>query len=244
MFSPDVVNFREFYATALGESARALIAAELWRLWPDARGDAMLGIGYPIPYIEPYLAAAAPLAVCMPAAQGAVHWPPKRPGRVFLAEESQLPLADNSVNRVLLVHGVEHSEQLSWMMREIWRVLTPGGRVLALVPNRLSFWSRSPRSPLGYGRPFSMAQLRALMSGHEFTVTRSSSAVFIPPLRARPVWRMAKKLETLGRLLCPFLGAMLFIEAEKQVYAAIRQPVAARARRAPIPAATPAMSRR
>ncbi len=242
MFSPDIVALRQFYAMPLGMVAGELIAKALAEMWPQARDEAMLGIGYCLPYLEPYLPLATPLMVCMPAHQGAACWPPERANLVFLAQESDLPLPDNSINRVLLMHSVEHSEHLPWMIEDIWRVLVPGGRVLAVVPNRLSFWARSPRSPFGYGRPFSMAQLRDLMTAHHFTLTRTQSALFMPPLSPGLLKRVAPKLETFGRLLCPFLGGVLLVEAEKQIYAAIRKPVkAARRQPVPIPAARPVM---
>lgn len=243
MFLPDVVSLRQFYTTPLGESARALLLASIERLWPDATGDAVLGIGYTIPYAESYLKQGRPFVICMPAQQGAVYWPASGNNRVFMAHESELPLQDNSVNRILLVHCMENSEQLSWMMHELWRVLTPGGRVMAVVPSRLGFWSRSSRSPFGYGRPFSMTQLRDLFTTNHFTPTRTSSALFVPPTHFQFIWRIAPKIEKIGKMLFGFLGGVLIIEAEKQVYASIKQPVTTKAGyRVPIPAAKPAMS--
>lgn len=243
MFSPDVVSLRQFYTTPLGEGAHALIAASLSELWPQTSGDVVLGIGYSTPFLERYLDDAAFTMICMPAQQGAAYWPLMRNNLVFLSHESELPIPENSVNRILLLHSVENSEQLSGMMEEIWRVLTPGGRVLAIVPNRLGFWSRSSRSPFGYGRPFSMAQLRDLMTAHQFTLTRSRSALFIPPVKLRLLWRIAEKIELFGKWLCPFFGGVLLVEAEKQLYASIRQPVAARKgyRMPPIPATEPVL---
>jgi len=229
MFLPDVVSLRQFYTTPLGESARTLIMAGIERLWPDVTADAVLGVGYAIPYAENYLRQGKPFILCMPGQQGAVYWPPSANNRVFMAHESELPLPENSVNRILLVHSIENSEQLTGMMRELWRVLTPGGRVLAVVPSRMGFWSRSSRSPFGYGRPFSMTQLRDLFTHNNFTPTRTGSALFVPPTYFQFVWRVAPKIEKIGRVLCRFLGGVLIIEAEKQVYAAIKQPVTVKA---------------
>lgn len=228
MFSPDVVNLREFYALPIGRRVSVLVSQAITALWPDAKGDAMLGIGYTVPYAEPYLVSAAPLIMCMPAGQGAVYWPPEAANRVFMGHESELPLQENSINRILLVHAIENSEQLSWLMQELWRVLTPGGRVLAVAPNRMGLWSHSSRSPFGYGRPFSMVQLRDLFSQNHFTVTRSGSALFVPPTRFAFMWRLAPKLEYIGKSLCPFFGGVLLIEAEKQLNAAIRQTAIAK----------------
>lgn len=244
MFAPDIVNLRQFYTTPLGEQVQRLIDRSLRTIWPEEPSDKLLGIGFPTPYMEPYLDTGMPLFVCMPAAQGAVYWPASRANLAFLSHESQLPLPAESVNRVLLVHGIEHSEELSWMMREIWRVLVPGGRVLAVVPNRMSFfWSRSARSPFGYGRPFTMMQLKTLFTGHQFSPMRSSVALFTPPLYWRWLWRVADKIETVGKIFFRPFGGVLILEAEKQVYAAIKQPAHVRREYRAI-TAKPALSRR
>jgi SAM-dependent methyltransferase len=197
---------------------------------------------FPTPYLDAHLQSGAPVVVCMPVAQGAVYWPAGKYNLVFLGDEAQLPLKEASVNRILLVHCLEHTEQLSWLMQEIWRVLIPGGRVLAVAPNRLGFWARSSRSPFGYGRPFSMMQLRTLFTEQEFTVLRTRTALFTPPLYWQWLWRISDKIEMLGKYLFRPLGGVLVIEAEKQVYAAIRQPVAVRKAYRPVPAA-PILSR-
>lgn len=224
MFSPDIVSLRQFYASPFGQAVRALLSESLMRWWPQARGDAMLAVGYVTPYLNPYLDQAKPLAVCMPAGQGGEYWPGMRANVVFLGSEFDLPLADNSINRVLLMHSLENSEHLSWMMQEIWRVLTPEGRVLAVVPNRLSLWSRFSGSPFGYGRPFSAAQMRDLMSEHHFSITRCSSALFAPPLHSRLLWKLAGRIEKAGQWLGLHIGGVLLVEAQKQVYGAIQQP--------------------
>ena len=228
MFSPDVITLRQFYATPFGDGARALIADALRDFWPNTKGDTLLAIGFSTPYLGTYVRECASTIICMPAQQGAAYWPSAGDNCVLLAHESELPLPESSINRVLLLHSVENSEELEGMIKELYRVLTPGGRVLAIVPNRLGLWARSSRSPFGYGRPFSMAQLRELMSEHQLTVTRSSSALFVPPTHMRIIWRFARKIEKFGKMLCPFLGGVVLIEAEKQLYASIKQPVTVR----------------
>lgn len=229
MFAPDIVTLRQFYATPFGQDISRLIGHSIHRLWPGAPGDVVLGIGYCTPYLEHYLPEAAVACVCMPAQQGAAYWPPQDKNLVFLGHESELPFRENSVNRILVLHSFENTEQLSWMIEEMWRVLTPGGRILVVVPNRMGFWNRSSRTPFGYGRPFSLTQLKDLIASHEFTLTNSSSALFMPPIRLRFLWRMAQRVEKIGRLICPFIGGVLLLEAEKQIYASIKQPVVARA---------------
>jgi|CXWL01.1.fsa_nt_gi SAM-dependent methyltransferase len=229
MHTPDIISLRRFYATALGESVQAVISDAILKLWPVANGDVVVGMGYATPYLSYYLGQATPLVACMPAGQGAAYWPHGGDNLVLIAHDSELPFAESSVNRVLLVHSMENSEQLSWMIQELWRILTPNGKILAVVPNRRGMWSGSSRSPFGYGRPFSITQMRDLLNEQQFTITRTSSALFMPPTRIKFLWRAANKLETIGRFICRFLGGflggVLLVEAEKQIYSTIRQPV-------------------
>jgi len=242
MFAPDILSLRQFYATPFGEEVRSLIAGSIESLWPDIKGDVLMGVGYATPYLDNYLTRTTPIIACMPARQGAACWPAADSNMAFLSHESEFPLRENSVNRILLVHSFEHSEPLTSMVEEMWRVLTPGGRMIVVAPNRLGFWSRSSGSPFGYGRPFSIMQLRDLLSENQFTHTRSSSALFLPPLPIRLLWRLARKVERMGKCLCPFLGGVLIIEAEKQIYASIRQPVTVRKKyNVPKPANQPAL---
>lgn len=225
MLHPGIVQLKQFYATRMGESVAALLSKTIRRLWPGIPGDSMLVIGYGIPYVVPYFSQAAPLVVAMPAEQGAVAWPSGSPNHVILAHDGELPFQTNSINRVFLIHSIEYSEHLNAMMQEVWRVLAPGGRVLAVVPNRVSFWSNSSKTPFGFGRPFNVLQLRGLFMSHQFTITQSTNALFAPPFITRASASLGRKIETVGNILWWFLGGVLIMEAEKQLYASIKEPV-------------------
>ena len=164
----DVVDLHGFYRTRLGQWTRRAIREELYRLWPDTRAMRILGVGYATPYLRPFLKPSERVLAFMPARQGAVHWPAEGPNRVSLVEEAEFPLSDSSVDRVLMVHSVEHADELRRLLREIWRVLSPNGRVIVIVPNRHSLWSWSETTPFGHGRPFTGAQLNRLLRENMF----------------------------------------------------------------------------
>ena len=46
----------------------------------------------------------------MPAAQGVLKWPTARPTLAALVDEFSLPLPDAAVDRILLVHALEMSD--------------------------------------------------------------------------------------------------------------------------------------
>ena len=59
----DVLDLRAFYyRTPLGRSAQRLLQEATRGLWPDTRGLAILGYGFAVPLLRPFLADAAPRA--------------------------------------------------------------------------------------------------------------------------------------------------------------------------------------
>ncbi|HVH83318.1 MAG TPA: methyltransferase domain-containing protein, partial [Steroidobacteraceae bacterium] len=155
----DVVDLHEFYGSGLGQMARRLIRRKVRRIWPSAKGQRVLGVGYATPYLRQFRDEAQRVIAVMPAAQGVMRWPDGEPNLVTLADEAELPLPDLSADRVLLVHALEHSEQLRPLLREVWRVLADGGRLLVVAPNRRGIWARLDRTPFGQGLPYTMGQL-------------------------------------------------------------------------------------
>ena len=200
--------------------------------------EATLAIGYAHPYLGACVAEQALTINCMPAPHGALYWPSGKPSCTVLAHESELPFGDVRFNRVLLVHAVEHTEHLRGLMKEVWRVLTPGGRVLVVVPNRLSFWARSSQSPFGYGRPFTRSQVKDLLEETQFTYLRAQAVLFMPPVDFKWVRKIAGMFEYIGRMFFPMFGGVWVVEAEKQIYATIKEPVAKRTY-APTPVGVP-----
>lgn len=215
----DVVDLREFYATALGQMARRMIRRRIRLIWPDLHGMRLLALGFGTPYLHPYLEEAERVIAIMPAAQGVIHWPPEGPGLVTLAEETDLPLPDRSVDRVLVIHCLEATENLRGMMREIWRVLADGGRLLMVAANRRSLWARLERTPFGQGRPYTPAQLNRLLRDTMFMPLQTQSALYMPPFRSRMVLRSAPAWEKLGEKRFSRFAGVVLVEATKQLYA-------------------------
>ncbi|HEV3184999.1 MAG TPA: methyltransferase domain-containing protein, partial [Xanthobacteraceae bacterium] len=190
----DVVDLRNFYAHPLGTVARRFIGRGIRRLWTGTSGLRILGIGYSIPYLGLFREDCERCLAFMPAAQGVVKWPSARPTLAALVEEGDLPLPDAAVDRILLVHALETSPDAAALLREAWRVLAAGGRILAVAPNRRGLWARMDTTPFGHGRPYSRSQITHLLRETWFTPTAWSDALYVPPidrrwfLRSAPAW--------------------------------------------------------
>ncbi len=227
----DVVDLRDFYAGALGRTAQRVIRHRLREVWPDLQGQRLLGLGYATPFLRPFLADAERVLAMMPAAQGVLPWPPEGPNLTALVAENELPLPDVSVDRVLLVHALEHSESLRPLLREIWRVLAGGGRLIVVVPNRRGLWARFERTPFGLGQPYSATQLSRLLRENLFTPLDTRWALFIPPFASRLWLSSAPAWDRIGERWFSRVGGVVMIEASKQLYAPTVAPVPAKAER-------------
>jgi SAM-dependent methyltransferase len=216
---PDVIDFGEFYASPLGQVACRLIRRRIRTIWPQVTGLKLLGLGYATPYLLPFLAEAERVVALMPAAQGVIHWPRGEPGLVALSDEAELPLEDSSIDRILMVHALETSEQVRPMLREVWRLLSPSGRLIVVVPNRRGIWARVERTPFGYGFPFSPRQLNRLLRETMFSPELTARALYLPPTRRRTLIRAASAFENLGARWGQVFSGVLAVEASKQIYA-------------------------
>src|SRR5438045_8625791 len=179
--SIDVVDLRNFYAQRLGTAARRFVGRGIRARFADTRGLKVLGVGYPTPYLGLFREEAERCLAFMPTAQCVINSPPLRPGLVGLVDEFELPLPDAAVDRVLLVHALEMAHDAGALLREVWRVLAAGGRLLAVVPNRRGLWARMDTTPFGHGRPFSRTQINFLLRETWFTPIGWDEALCEPP---------------------------------------------------------------
>src|SRR5437667_6063584 len=143
----DVIDLRDFYSKRLGIVARQLINRGIRARWPHADGLRVLGIGYPTPYLGLFREDSERCIAFMPAAQGVLKWPTARPTLATLIDEFSMPLPDAAVDRVLMVHALEMSDDPEGLLREVWRGLAPPGRVLGVLPNRRGLGPRSVNTP-------------------------------------------------------------------------------------------------
>src|SRR5947209_4097180 len=127
----DVIDLRDFYSRRLGIVARQLINRGIRERWPDAKGQRVLGIGYPTPYLGLFREDSERCLAFMPAAQGVLKWPTARPALATLVDEFSLPLPDAAIDRILLVHALEMSDDPEGLLREVWRMLGPSLRAAA-----------------------------------------------------------------------------------------------------------------
>ena len=231
----DVLDLRTFYyRTQLGRAAQRSIRDQVVEMWPDARQQTVVGFGFAAPLLRPYLADARRVTALMPGQQGVMPWPAGMKNVAVLCEETKWPLEKDSVDKLVVLHGLETSEHPIALLDECYRVLAPEGRGLFIVPNRAGLWSRRDGTPFGFGRPFTLGQLEAMLRAIGLTPSRHVAALYQPPTE-KPFWlRTGQLWDRLGRKVSNrFAGGVLMVEVTKQVPApprsglpeAVRRPL-------------------
>lgn len=239
---PEVGEVRDFYRSHLGVVARRLLVLRIRALWPDVRGQTVLGLGYAAPFMRPFLSEAERIIAAMPEEQGALRWPLDGPSRVILASETELPLPDASVDRIIAVHCLEMAGAARPLLRELWRVLAPEGRLLLLVPNRRGLWALADTTPFGQGQPYSRGQLERILGDSLFAPKAWAPTLFMPPVNWRVVMNTAVAWERVGSYAWPRFCGVLVVEAQKHLYAPIPEPAREAVRHLrPAPALAPRM---
>jgi SAM-dependent methyltransferase len=219
----------QFYETPRGAVTARLVRERLAALWPSAKNEAVLGLGYAMPYLRLWREQARRCIALTPAQMGAARWPAGAANLSCAAEEDALPFADLTFDRILLVHGLENAENARRLLREAWRVLKDDGRLLIVVPNRSGMWAYWDGTPFGHGLPYSSGQLGRLLAASLFRVERRDACLWMPPAKLRVVLRSGKLWEQAGRKMVPALAGVTLTEGVKDVYAAM--PVQAVPRR-------------
>jgi SAM-dependent methyltransferase len=212
----DVRELADFYHAPLGQLARRTILRQIKNFWPDMKGRRLLGYGFAVPYLRAFADAERAIAA-MPSHLGVITWPQGR-NAALLCEEESLPFPDVFFDRILIVHGLEGAESLRPLLRQLWRVLAPEGRILLVAPNRASLWAQIDRSPFGQGRPFSKMELDGILKGALFQPCRWERALYAPPLTT--ITRSGAGWEKVGAKLFPAIGGVHVVEATKSLYAA------------------------
>jgi SAM-dependent methyltransferase len=222
----DIVELRDFYARPLGLVVRRLLGHRIRARWQRVTGETLIGLGFATPYLGAFRGEASRIGALMPVSQGVLVWPSKGAKMSVLVDEEHLPLPDNCVNRLLVVHCLETAERVRPVLREMWRVLSPEGRLLMIVPNRRSMWARLDSTPFGHGRPYSRRQLQQLLADALFTPLDWSMALHVPPLERQIVVRWATAVERAGTRLTPAFGGVIIVEARKELTAPIGKTAA------------------
>ncbi|MBV5310461.1 class I SAM-dependent methyltransferase [Chromatium okenii] len=143
-------------------------------------------------------------------------------GLTIAGAETDLPLAADSIDAVLLPHTLDFTTDPRRVLCEVERVLIPEGRVIVVGFNAVSFWGLwhlalgSQQQMPWCGRFKTAAQIESWLESAGFVVEVCEHLLFCPPLR-QVYGAGCSPLEALGQRLWPFFGGVYVIRAVKRV---------------------------
>lgn len=184
-------------------------------------------MGYATPFLRRYLEmqpTGTQVLSLMPARQGAIYWPVNGDNLTALVESEQLPLRDNTVHRIVMIHALENEAYPADLLREAWRVLAPGGQLIIVAPRRFGLWRFMGDTPWRGNASYSRHLIKEVLRQVGFTWIHSEPFCVVPPSQHPVVTRSFGWLDQALSFLAPILGSIVLIEAEKQIYASISEP--------------------
>ncbi len=217
-------EFKTFYASHLGQVCSYHLRKKILEIWPHAKNETILFLGYGLPIMRPYLKSADVLGAIIPHAMGYMAWPNDDTlNYAISSDENMLPFLSGTVNRIVLMHSLEYAQPVATMLAEAQRCLTPSGRLLVMVPNRLSFWARAEHTPFAHGQPYSLNQLKKLFDDDAFRLVSTHQCLFFPPTKKRAFLKFSRIYERLGKRFFPHFGGMLVMEYSKSVLEPLKE---------------------
>ena len=219
----DVIELREFYDdTELGRTTKELINRVLSAKIDTDIGSMSIGFGFACPFLESKIndKEEKDFLLLMPSEQGVFSWPEKPKSVSVLVDEVSWPVNTSSADLILISHGLEVSDNQDLLLQEVFRVLKASGKLVILVPNRTGFWARSDSTPFGFGKPYSISQLTALLRKNQFQIDSITPSLYGFPAKSGYWLKSLLLWEKVGKKLNSFfLGGLLIVEARKDVYA-------------------------
>lgn len=143
-------------------------------------------------------------------------------GKNAVADIEQLPLANDSIDAVVVHHGLDFTEDSHALLREVTRVLRPGGQLLVIGFNPLSQWGlvRLFRRRLAVpwrGRFIARHRLMDWFRLLDLKIDQSLTGLHFPPLNFSWLLSKAERLEEMGNKFGSPFGGVYLISCVKQV---------------------------
>ena len=146
-----------------------------------------------------------------------------RPGtRNLVCDIEELPLETDSIDVVVVHHALDFTDDSHKLLREVTRVLRPGGQMLIIGFNPYSYWGfwrlfkRKIHLPWR-GRFLSKSRLSDWLQLLDLQIDSVVYGLHFLPFKFASSLKRAQKIESLGRKIRSPLGGAYFVLCVKQV---------------------------
>ncbi len=216
----DVDRLDAFYQTKLGGLVQFDVGQNVNQLLNVAKNNTVVGYGYTYPYMDLFGNATNSVVTLAPMAQGGRGCLLKDQNISCVSEELLMPLLDRSVDKLFICHSFEFVNNIPEFLKECYRVLADDGEILMVVPNRRGLWAHNANTPLGYGMPYTGAQLSEILTNHMFNPISVQYGLFTLPNEMLFRYGLDKAMEFCTKFVSAKFGGVLYMLARKQVLSA------------------------
>lgn len=138
---------------------------------------------------------------------------------------AELPFASQSLDLVVMPHVLEFASEPHQVLREVERVLIPGGQLIICGFNPASLWGvrqvtgravRSPYLPVG-GEFISMRRMKDWLKLLNLAPESSHYGCYAPAFRSSLWLQRSRFMERSGQRWWPYFGAVYIVQAVKRV---------------------------
>ena len=209
-------RLREWYSHHLGKTLQRIEREQLDEILPDMFGYYLVQVGHP--YKENLFGSSRISRQFLIDLDEAEKEPLN-----LRATASELPLATDCLDVLLLPHTLEFEDDPHQVLREADRVLIPEGHIIIIGFNPWSLWGlwRLILSRLGQppwcGRFYRASRLKDWLSLLGFETIEVRKFFHRPPVRSEGLLSKLGFMEKLGRIFWPWFSGVYILVAKKQV---------------------------
>ena len=209
----DLSGIREWYQTEAGELVSRSVEQQVWQLTACIFGYIAIQVGHVFDHCDLLKNCTIGQKVIL---DGTL------PSN-FIADPIALPLANDSVDFVVLPHTLDFVEDPHQVLREVERSLVPEGHLLIIGFNPLSFYGlwrvflTRTKSPPWNANFYGIKRIRDWCSLLGFDEINLQFCAHLPPFKRIQGW---KKMQTLDRMLLKNLthtGGVYIFVARKRI---------------------------
>lgn len=209
--------FKKFYKTPKGQFLAQEISGAISVHWDETitKSSDVLFVGYPFPGFLKTFKKAMSVSIFYPSRFLPGKFLKDEKNITVHGDEAHLPFYPGSFNAVFVFHGLENMDDPVSFLEGLWKVLSPDGRLMLMVPNRLGGWKNSGVPGKESARATTQAETKKLLAHAGFSVLGSFGICYGLPVGFLRKLFFSKILKTLsGGTIAGFPGFIIF-EAEK-----------------------------
>lgn len=216
MIYPYLADLRHFYKTPLGYQCQYFLGKYVKIFSQKAQQSGI--IGYGLPYIS-----TIPEVVfsTLPVQQG-IDFNQKN---MCLSHLDCLPLKDNCLDFLLVVHCFEFYERPLVFLQEIKRVLKDQGTLVIIVPYFFSYWLRKFSNPFSLGKHYTSFRMQKFFENVGLTVEAVKGTLCFPCFNKGYDSNFLRSWEQFSQKFFPILPNVMIYKVTKQTPGFIFPPI-------------------